>query len=220
MTILAANNTWLRAEAQAYLDAHKGGLILDVGGAAGPWGGATHILDIQPGQAFVGDIGRLDIWETVRAFSRHWDLVVCTHTLEDLRDPGFVLDQINTLTTHGAGFIAVPHKHTELSNLDSQAYVGYCHHRWVFAFQNETLRLAPKWPVTSRFGLYQSPGPDHLPWLDTKRAHTPGGPQEELGVLWEGTLPWEFIRGDFAGQAAAGCEGMLDMYRDELGAGL
>lgn len=219
MAILKASDRHIRDDVFEYARASGAKTILDVGGAAAPWSIATHIADIQPGQSFTGDICRPDVWEKVANFSTSWDLIVCTHTLEDIRDPGFVLDQINRLSK--AAFIAVPHKHTELGWIDSPAYVGYCHHRWIFAFQYDRLRIAAKWPVTSRFAQGQDPGPQYLGWHDQGRVQVPGkNATEELGVLWQGQLDWEYIRGDFPGQATAGCDGILDMYRDELAAGL
>lgn len=194
-------------------------IILDVGGASGPWSIATHIADIQEGQSFVGDICRMDVWDKIRKFSANWDLVLCTHTLEDIRDPGFVIDQINSICK--TGFIAIPHKHSELGRIDSDYYVGYCHHRWVFTFQENKLRIAAKWPVTSRLAARSDVGPDFLGWLDRSRSQYPGKPTtEELAVLWEGQLDWEYIRGDWAGRPEDGCDGMLRMYRDEFAGGI
>lgn len=220
MTILAASDLMIRNKVFEYAKTlPEGALILDVGGAAGPWSIATHVVDIQDGQAFVGDICRAEVWKDIEKFSDSWDLIICTHTLEDIRDAGFVIENINHLCK--AGFIAVPHKHSELGELDGLAHVGYCHHRWVFTFQENKLRIAAKWPVTSRLCRGQLPGPDFLGWHRQDRVQIPGKETtEELAILWEGQLDWEYIRGDFAGQATAGCNGILAMYRDEFASGI
>lgn len=217
MTIILSSDGEIKDRAIEYLAEKKKSQpayrVLDVGGYEMAWAGAyvDAYLDIQGG-TYQGDICYQATWDQFS--DKEWDFVVCTHTLEDLRNPVIVLD--NILRVAKAGFIAVPHKHSELSNIAEQRWwVGYCHHRWVFTFANDVLRFAAKWPVTSAFCRGAQPGPSFLPWLQPER-----GQQGELAFLWEDDFQYELIRGDFAGKSTEGCDGILRMYRDEFAEGL
>lgn len=71
-----------------------------------------------------------------------YDFVVCTHTLEDLRDPDFVMSQINRVGK--SGYIAVPSKYRELQFCRSYEYIGYPHHRWIFTVRDGEFHYMPK----------------------------------------------------------------------------
>lgn len=73
---------------------------------------------------------------------KEFDYAICTHTLEDIRDPKFVISQI--LRVSKKGYIAVPHKHRELSFSTHPNHVGYPHHRWIFGFDNNKMFILPK----------------------------------------------------------------------------
>lgn len=183
--------------------------VLDVGGSAMPFMPGAVTMDIQSNAAYVGDICQPEVWELAR--KETWDMVVCSHTLEDVRDPLFALKQIATIAPRG--YIETPHKHTEMSIIDRPDWPGYCHHRWIFCVQNNKLRMMAKWPVVAAFApaghAYGT-----IPWLDASKVR-----QGALQVWFENGIDFEIINGDFPGQAAAGCEGILKDYRDELAGG-
>lgn len=81
-----------------------------------------------------------DAWEDLA--DNQFDYAICTHTLEDIRDPKFVISQI--IRVARAGYIAVPHKHRELSYSAQHNNLGYAHHRWVFGFKNKKMLMIPK----------------------------------------------------------------------------
>ena len=45
----------------------------------------------------------------------------------------------------------MPNKHSEFVNIESNNWVGYCHHRWIFTVANEELRFIAKFPLVNAF---------------------------------------------------------------------
>ena len=86
------------------------------------------------------DICKKDSWESIK--NKEFDYVVCTHTLEDVRDPYFVIEQIQRVGK--AGYIAVPSKTRELQFCRSYFHIGYAHHRWIFSILDKKLLMMPK----------------------------------------------------------------------------
>ncbi len=189
-------------------------VVVDVGGAANPAFGdlADIYVDIRPvpGQrTIVGDINDPATWEQV--LREQPDFVICSHTLEDIRDPNFVIGWLNRCFR--AGFIAMPNKHTEMSSgIESDLYPGYAHHRWVFTL-NDTgvLRAIAKMPVTALFASAE--GKALLSWLNPALV----GHGMELGFVYEDRLELDMINGDYAGHNV---RELIDLYRRELAAGL
>lgn len=119
--------------------------VLDVGGWAKPLSRADWVFDLMPYETR-GLYGRLDAGD--ERFSREtwivgdmcdrspwpfndqqFDFAVCSHTLEDVRDPIWVCSELARVAR--AGYIEVP------SRLEEQAWgvhgpwVGWSHHRWL-----------------------------------------------------------------------------------------
>lgn len=118
--------------------------VLDVGGWAEPFGRADWVIDLMPYETrglygaepgeerfdsdtwVCRDICAHDRWPFA---DRQFDFVICSHTLEDLRDPIWVCAELNRVAR--AGYIEVP------SRLEEQAWgvhgpwVGWSHHRWL-----------------------------------------------------------------------------------------
>ncbi len=134
--------------------------ILDCGGGRNPWlkDLITDVTDIDPFEAVgvivhSGDICNPTFFQQFE--DNAFDFVNCTHTLEDLRDPKIVLDQIARIGR--AGFIAVPNRHQELSWHESPYWSGNSHHRWIFHIRGngQKLEAVAKWPATvPRFPLF------------------------------------------------------------------
>ncbi len=151
--------------------------VLDIGGARGLCSFATHVIDILSYQE------AKDIWgpyfKDVSIPPENWiahdicdrapfpfadnyfDLVVCSHVLEDIRDPIHVSSEISRIGK--AGYIETPTPLLELTRgMDPQgkAYVGYCHHRWlvenqdgelVFSFKPHFLHSSRRFHFPNRF---------------------------------------------------------------------
>ena len=86
------------------------------------------------------DICKKDSWNEIG--DNEYDFVVCTHTLEDVRDPFFVIEQLQRVAK--AGYIAVPSKTRELQFCRSYFHLGYAHHRWIFTIEKGELLMMPK----------------------------------------------------------------------------
>jgi len=190
--------------------------VLDVGGGLNPWLGdlVTDVLDIDARKGVVlhsGDINLASTW--VNLGSKEFDFVNCTHTLEDIRDPGFVISQMNRVAK--SGFVSVPNRHQENSPVESRNYLGYGHHRWIFHLrQKSILEASAKFPATSsrQFGpedfadfIFRGRSTRLARFLaqrqpDTWIDHKLVPPEHELGVLWENDLPFEYLNDDYAGR--------------------
>jgi hypothetical protein len=120
--------------------------VLDVGGWAQPFARADWVLDLLPYETR-GLYGYDAATASERFSERTWvrrdicdrepwpfrdgqfDFAICSHTLEDVRDPVWVCSELVRVAR--AGYVEVP------SRLEEQAYgvqgpwVGWGHHRWL-----------------------------------------------------------------------------------------
>lgn len=122
-------------------------LILDVGGWAAPFNRATHVIDAMPfesrgamGFSYGGAREHFgaDTWTQTDFCAREpwpfaddqFDLVLCVTTLEDVRDPIWVCQEMSRVAK--AGYLEVPSILNELTwRLPGEgAYVGNRHHHW------------------------------------------------------------------------------------------
>jgi hypothetical protein len=120
-------------------------LVLDVGGWGRPLARADWVIDLMP-HATRGLYGRdgageerfsADTW-VQRDICAHepwpfadgeFDFAVCSHTLEDVRDPVRVCDELRRVAR--AGYVEVPSRLEEQSPMSDQPGVGWSHHRWL-----------------------------------------------------------------------------------------
>ncbi len=125
-----------------------GDQVLDVGGWHAPLNRSNAIIDIMPydtrnrGGAILKDVWpeeqftaetfiQQDICKKPWPFrDKQFDFVVCSHTLEDLRDPIQVCEEI--VRVGKAGYIEVPSRLVESTKgVERPFYCGYYHHRWM-----------------------------------------------------------------------------------------
>jgi hypothetical protein len=132
--------------------------LIDVGAAANPWTMeyVTHIVDIQggnlPAKYFQGNISDYSVWETILDYvekNGKFDFASCTHTLEDISSAKMVCNMISRIAKQG--FVAIPSKFAELSNLESSNWLGYIHHRWVYDSKDGKFIGYPKQPFLENF---------------------------------------------------------------------
>jgi methyltransferase family protein len=120
--------------------------VLDVGGWAQPLERADWVIDLMPydtrglygyDKETATERFTRDTWVEHDICSREpwpfaddqFDFAVCSHTLEDVRDPVWVCEELRRVAR--AGYIEVP------SRLEEQAwgvqgnFVGWTHHRWL-----------------------------------------------------------------------------------------
>jgi SAM-dependent methyltransferase len=172
--------------------------VLDVGGWAAPVNRADWVIDLMPyetrGAMLPGGFGpppeRFSAERWVRAdlcASAPWpfdddffDFAICTFTLEDLRDPIRVCEEMSRVAK--AGYVEVPSLLDELTWMNPEAgggpWLGHAHHRWLCTMEDGVLVFLPKHHsihshleirVSTRWGLTTE---DRL-----------------LAHFWEGSLP-------------------------------
>ena len=120
-------------------------LVLDIGGWGRPFTRADWVLDLMPYDTR-GRWGRdgpgeerfsADTWVQRDICDRepypfedgHFDFVVCSHTLEDVRDPVYVCGEMVRIGR--AGYVEVPSRLEEQSYGFQGPWVGWGHHHWL-----------------------------------------------------------------------------------------
>ena len=132
----------------------KEDVVLDVGGWDKPFNRANYVLDIQPykTRGFHGNQGGNKEYFTEKTWIVHdisskkklpfkdkfFDFVICSHVLEDIRDPLWLCSEIIRVSKRG--YIEFPSIFAELTKgYDNDKYVGYYHHRWLIELKNKEL---------------------------------------------------------------------------------
>ncbi|HWE32444.1 MAG TPA: methyltransferase domain-containing protein [Solirubrobacteraceae bacterium] len=138
--------------------------VLDVGGWAAPVNRADWVIDAMPyetrGALLPGGFGppperfSADTWVIADLCgSAPWpfeddffDFAICTFTLEDLRDPIRVCEEMSRVAR--AGYIEVPSLLDELVWMNPEAgggrWLGHSHHRWLCSLEDGVLTFLPK----------------------------------------------------------------------------
>lgn len=135
--------------------------VLDVGGASAPFKRADTIIDFVPYESVCisqskgpgeilfskntyisHDICSREPWPIKE---KEFDFSICSHVLEDIRDPLWVCSEI--IRVSKAGYIEIPSKLYETSfNLEVKNLAGASHHRWIVDLaKNNSLRFTFKY---------------------------------------------------------------------------
>jgi hypothetical protein len=141
-------------------------LVLDVGGWACPFNRANWVIDAEPydTRGFYRTIGlpphqggdhehfSRETWVTRDLCAREpwpfgdkqFDFSICSHTLEDLRDPLFVCAEL--IRVSKAGYIEVPSRLWEsCRGVEHPRIAGLSHHRWLIELEGEHLQFTQKY---------------------------------------------------------------------------
>lgn len=173
-------------------------LVLDVGGWGSPLARSDWVLDLLPydtrglygyDRATSAERFSRDTW-VQRDICDHtpwpfeddqFDFAVCSHTLEDIRDPIWVCQELQRVAK--AGYIETPSRQEEQTWGVHGPWVGWSHHRWLVDVVEGTLRFAHK-PGVLQFR-------DHF-----ASGHVDGMTAEERVVTlwWEGTFAVEELQ--------------------------
>jgi hypothetical protein len=138
--------------------------VIDVGGGASPFPRADYVIDASPyeklGGGSDGNIHKqLDLaprysaqtWiQTDLCDHRPWpiadkafDFAICSHLLEDIRDPIWVCSELRRIAK--AGYIEVPSRVVEQSKgVENPRHAGFYHHRWLITLHNGRLEFRHK----------------------------------------------------------------------------
>lgn len=140
-------------------------VVLDVGGWACPFNRADWVMDAEPywTRGFYGTVGlpahqggdeerfsaatwvQRDICEkTPWPFAdKQFDFSICSHTLEDVRDPLFVCSELIRVSKRG--YIEVPSRLSEsCRGWEPTGTAGLSHHRWLIDLEEKHLRFTHK----------------------------------------------------------------------------
>ena len=136
-------------------------LVLDVGGWAKPLTRADWVIDLLPyatrglygydrERAAPAERFTNDTWVTRDICDREpwpfddgqFDFAVCSHTLEDIRDPVFVCSELQRVAR--AGYIEVPDRREEQAFGIHGQIVGWSHHRWLVDVTGDAIAFVGK----------------------------------------------------------------------------
>lgn len=135
------------AESLARIESELPGdaVVLDVGGWGRPLARADWVVDLMPYETRglygrdgdgperydAGTWVRIDICdhEPWPFADDQFDFAVCSHTLEDVRDPVRVCSELVRVAR--AGYVEVPSRLEEQSPMEGRPGVGWTHHRWL-----------------------------------------------------------------------------------------
>lgn len=155
-------------------------VVLDVGGWAKPLARADWVIDLMPyatrGMYGDRDPGRERFTEetwVARDFcdrepwpfgTNRFDFAVCSHTLEDVRDPVWVCREMARVAR--AGYIEVPSRIEEQARGIHGPWVGWSHHRWLvdispgrveFVFKSAVLQGVPALTIPAELAAHLTP---------------------------------------------------------------
>jgi hypothetical protein len=178
--------------------AHGKFTVIDVGASANGWSGPylDALVDMNSDTIeddrivrFRGDINQDDVWNEVMQYvSLHgkFDFCICTHTIEDIRDPYYVCTQFGKIAKEG--YISVPSKHRECARFEFGPHGprGYIHHRWIYTVTNNNLVAYPKLPIV-----------DYLAELDD--VANPSDSVSDLCVYWKDDIKLSLCNDDYMG---------------------
>ena len=138
-------------------------VVLDIGGWARPFNRADHVIDQEPwetrgyygaqlpAQGGVEERFRRETWIQRDICSREpfpfgddeIDFVICSHTLEDIRDPLWVCSEMVRVAK--AGYVEVPSRLAETCRGIEYGQVGWSHHRWLVEIRERHVEFLMKY---------------------------------------------------------------------------
>ena len=168
--------------------------VLDVGGWASPLARADWVIDLMPYETrglygepdpeperfsedtwLVRDICDRAPWPFG---DEEFDFVVCSHTLEDVRDPIWVCEEMSRVAR--AGYIEVPARCEEQTRGVHGPWVGWSHHHWLIDVENQSLEFVFKPHLLQARPEFWVP----LAWTEALP------PEERVSILfWTGSIP-------------------------------
>ena len=164
-------------------------LVLDVGGWACPFNRAQWILDAEPfetrgyyrtfgaasSQAGDHEWFAKDTWvqrdmcarEPWPFADKQFDFVICSHTLEDIRDPLWVCSEL--MRVGKRGYIEVPSREWETCRgPERPSQAGLSHHRWLIDIDGSRIAFLQKFHLIHSHWRFSFPA-THLRALPPER---------------------------------------------------
>lgn len=175
--------------------ADAGGRVLDVGAMVNPLFSNTDTVDINQPCTYQGNINFPDVWNEIKKDVKRngkYDYSICSHTLEDISNPLYVMGQLPLVSKRGG--IVVPSKFIE-SGRHSGYYRGFIHHRWIWNIEGGIFVGYPK------LNLFEH---------DKFNALSSVVGMSEIVLLWDGEIDFNVVNGDFLGPDNASVEGYYE----------
>ena len=217
-----------RNKVQTFLKDNPDLKVIDVGGAMGSWAeprvnayldiNATKYLNNTEALLFDGNLSDPEGYDSVLAYVQEhgkFDFAICTQTLEDIRNPSFVLQMLPKIAKEG--YIDIPSKYHEFriteipGTLDewglTQYNRGYTGHRWIMNMADKVFEMYPKLPF-----VYNISDLDYLK-VDEPEPLVKG----MLCFWWKDSIEWKIVGDDFLGPNPPS---VYNMYKDGLKKGL
>ncbi len=191
--------------------------ILDAGGWYNPHPLATHIADLfpyetrqcrlnespLPGERFSKltwfQCDFLDPEFKIPVADKYFDFSICTHTLEDLREPTFLIRELDR--TCKAGYIETPSRLMEqtigISNREAK-FQGFNHHKWIVDLEADSLLFFDK-----DESLFDLPARHCIPLYSYERYVKTHLDANSMRLLWSDEISFRISKsGDIARQKA------------------
>lgn len=167
----------------------EGDRVLDIGSWNDVFPRANVIIDVNPYETrknkfpdqkeyftrdswLRSDVNKMETWAKFK--DKEFDFAICSHLLEDIRDPIFVCEQL--IRVSKSGYIEVPTRYRECSRAAANDTVsGYDHHRWLVDVIDDALVFTAK--------LHWAHTIDYL--TDEKRDLLNFSNFHYFGVFWE-----------------------------------
>lgn len=180
-----------KEQLESHLD--SGDNVLDIGSWNDVFPRANWIIDINPYESrrnhtdsnecfdkstwLQSDINDRGVWE--RFGDKEFDFAICSHVLEDIRDPLFVCEQLIRVAKRG--YIEVPTRYRECARATPEDTVsGYDHHRWLVEVVDGKLVFTPK--------LHWAHVLDYL--TDARREYLNNHKFHYFGFFWDGRFSY------------------------------
>jgi hypothetical protein len=169
--------------------------VLDIGACDRPFNRADYVIDMQPfeqverymrGQGPGERRFTRQTWiqrdicdKTPYPFKdKELDFVICSHVLEDIRDPLWVCSEMIRIGKRG--YIEVPSRLAESTFGRERGQVGWTHHRWLVDITGNHVQFMQKYHMIHshwRFSLpvrylHRLPERQHVQWLFWDRSFT------------------------------------------------
>jgi hypothetical protein len=218
-------------------------VVLDIGGWARPFNRADWVMDAEPWDTRGWYGLPAQGGETERFTAERWirrdicdhtpfpfadksvDFVICSHVLEDIRDPLWVCREMMRVARRG--YIEVPSRLAESCRGVEPGQVGWSHHRWLIDIGESGLVFLMKYhtihshwrlsfPAATFRGLAEAERVQWLFWDDRfsceeRTIHGPDAIIRELAGFVQRTRPYPrwLVAGDAALRAVARLPGRV-----------
>jgi hypothetical protein len=198
-----------------------GDKVLDIGGCDRPFNRADFVMDMQPferlerymrGQGPGPARFSRDTWiqrdicdKNPYPFGdKELDFVVCSHVLEDVRDPLWVCSEMVRIAKRG--YLEVPSRVAESTYGREPGQVGWTHHRWLIDIEPDAGRVR----FMQKYHMIHSHWRFSVPVRYLRRL-----PEEKQvqWLFWDGAFAFEEVIYVTLGEISADLEGFVQRTR-------